>query len=271
MAERVSASKGVLTPETVERPGLVVRGLSVHRGKRWVLRDVEADVPPGAITGVLGPNGAGKSTLLMAMAGLLPFEGVVELDGRDLRGWRAFERARRLAYVPQRSGLSAPFSVASVVAQGRFPHHGPLARPRRIDREAVDRALVRADVTAIENRPFDALSGGEQRRVLIARALATEARTIVLDEPTASLDVGHALALHVLLRALADAGYAIAVVLHHLDDARERTDRAVLLDAGRVAAVGPSREVVDAERVRAIYGVELVEGSGLGFRLPESR
>jgi iron complex transport system ATP-binding protein len=251
--------------------GIVVRRLDVSRGARRVLRGVEAEVPPGAITGVLGPNGAGKSTLLMAVAGLLPFEGAIELDGRDLRGFKAFDRARRLAYVPQRSGLSAPFPVASVVGQGRFPHHGPLASPRRIDREAVERAMARADVTAIADRPFDALSGGEQRRVLIARALATEARTIVLDEPTASLDVGHALALHALLRELADEGYAIAVVLHHLDDARERTDRAVLLDAGRVAAAGPSREVVAAERVRAVYGVELVEGGGLGFRLPEVR
>lgn len=250
--------------------GLVVRGLSVWRGGRQVLDGVEAEVPPGAITGVLGPNGAGKSTLLMAMAGLLPFEGKVALDGRDLHAHRPFERARRLAYVPQRSGLSAPLPVAEVVGQGRFPHHGPLAAPSRADREAVVRAMDRADVGAIASRPFDALSGGEQRRVLLARALATEARTIVLDEPTASLDVGHALALHALLRDLADDGYAIAVVLHHLDDARLRTDRAVLLAGGRVVAAGPSREVIDRDRVLAVYGVELIEGGGLGFRLPEA-
>ncbi len=251
--------------------GLAVRELRVRRGARSVLRGIDATIPPGAITCVLGPNGAGKSTLLMAMAGLLAFEGAIDLDGRPLHAFKPFERARRLAYVPQRSGLSAPFSVAAVVGQGRFPHHGALASPRRADREAVARAMDRADVTAIAARPFDALSGGEQRRVLLARALATEARTILLDEPTASLDVGHALALHGLLRALADEGYAIAVVLHHLDDARERTDRAILLDAGRVAAAGPSRDVVDHDHVRAVYGVDLVEGGGLGFRLPEAR
>jgi iron complex transport system ATP-binding protein len=248
--------------------GFRVRGLAVRRGERLVLDGVDVDIAASSVTGILGPNGAGKSTLLMAMAGLLRYEGLIELEGRSLSQWKPPERARRLAYVPQRSGLSAPLPVRAVVAQGRYPHHGPLAAPRRSDWEAVAHAMERADVTAIAERPFDALSGGEQRRVLLARALATEARVILLDEPTASLDVGHALALHALLRTLARDGYAVAVVLHHLDDARERTDRALLLKDGRVVAFGPSLEVVAADRVRATYGVELIERGGLGFRLP---
>lgn len=247
---------------------LAAEGITVRRGDRAVLSGVDLALRARTITGILGPNGAGKSTLLMALAGLLSVaEGSIHLEGRPLKTWTARERAQRLAYVPQKTALAAPLTVREVVELGRFPHRGAFGAMAAADRRAVDRALEGAYVTHLPHRRFDALSGGEQRRVLLARALATEASTILFDEPTASLDVAHALALHRRLRELAEEGLTIAVVLHDLDDARRCTDRALLLDAGRPVAEGPSPEVVRPEHVRAVYGVELVEGGALGFRL----
>jgi iron complex transport system ATP-binding protein len=242
----------------------------VARGGREVLTDVRFEAPAGAITCVLGPNGAGKSTLLKALAGLLPHRGAVSLDGESVAGWSARERARRIAYVPQRSELTASLEVDTVVSQGRYAHTGGLGRPGAADRRAIAAAMERTDVGELAGRRFDRLSIGERRRVLLARALATEARTILLDEPTEALDVRHALELHSLLRELADDGFCLVAVLHGLDAARRRTDRATLLKAGRVVAEGPSGEVVAPEHVRAVYGVELLEGDALGFRLGAS-
>jgi iron complex transport system ATP-binding protein len=243
------------------------RALEVLRGPRRVLADVDLNAPAGSITCVIGPNGAGKSTLLYAIAGLLPYRGRIDLGGRDLRAFDPRERARALAYVPQRSLLEAPLAVETVIFQGRFAHTGALAGPSADDRRAVHAAMERTDVLSLAQRRFDRLSTGERRRVLIARALASEARTILLDEPTAALDVRHALELFVLLRALADEGFCIVVVLHALDDVRRHGDRALLLSEGTVVAEGAVRDVVDAERVRSVYGVTLIENSALAFEL----
>jgi iron complex transport system ATP-binding protein len=250
---------------------LEVRGLGVRRASRGVLEGIEMCARAGEITCVLGPNGAGKSTLLRAIVGLLDYSGTVTLGGKDLRHMHARERARLLAYVPQRSVLEAPLSVEAVVAQGRFAHTGGLRAPSEIDRRAVARAMERTDVISIAGRAFDRLSTGERRRVLVARALATEARTILLDEPTAALDVRHALELYAILRELATDGFAIAIVIHALDDARRHTDRAVLLHQGRVVADGPSIEIVSEANVREVYGVELVEDGAAGFVLGGAR
>ncbi len=248
-------------------PMLRVRGLSVRRGRRVVLRDVGFEADAGSITCVLGPNGAGKSTLLKAVAGLLPCEGERTIGGADIGAMSTHERAKAMAYVPQQSALDAPLDVATVVAQGRYAHTGGLGAPSAKDRAAVGAALARTDLSALAGRRFDRLSVGERRRVLLARALATEAKIVLLDEPTAALDVRHALELHALLRELADDGFCVLVVLHALDDARRHTDRALLIDRGALLASGPSAEVVDEERVRDVYGVELVENGALGFHL----
>lgn len=247
---------------------LRVECLTVHRGSRRVLTAVDFTARAGRVSCVLGPNGAGKSTLLRAIAGLLPYEGSIRLDERELRALDARERARAIAYVPQQSLLEAPLSVETVVAQGRYAHTGGLGAPSARDREAIARAMARADVASLAERRFDRLSTGERRRVLVARALATDARTLLLDEPTAALDVRHALELHALLRVLAADGYRVVLVLHALDDARRHTDAALLLERGAVVAEGPSAEVIAAEHVRDVYGVELVEQGALGVRLP---
>ncbi len=248
--------------------GLRLERVTVTRGARRVLTAVDFTAPAGRVSCVLGPNGAGKSTLLRAVAGLLPHQGRIALDGRRLVELSPRERARSIAYVPQQSLLEAPLTVHEVVSQGRYAHTGGLGRPSAQDRAAVQGAMARADVTTVAERRFDRLSTGERRRVLVARALATEARTLLLDEPTAALDVRHALELHHLLRELARDGYCVLVVLHALDDARRHTDRALLLDGGAVVAEGPSAQVLDADRVRAVYGVELIEHGALGLRLP---
>lgn len=244
-----------------------VRGLRVRRGRRVVLDGVDFEAPRGAISCVLGPNGAGKSTLLKAIVGLLPHDGAITLDGEPLKELPARHRATRLAYVPQRTQLTSALHVETVVGHGRYAHTGGLGRPGEGDRRAIHDAMERCDVVGLARRRFDHLSAGEARRVLLARALATEARVILLDEPTEALDVRPALELHALLRELADEGYALVVVLHGLDAARRRTDRALLLKDGAVVASGPSAEVVSPEHVRAVYGVELLEDAALGFRL----
>ena len=145
-------------------------------------------------------------------------------------------------------------------------HRPPLAGLGRADRDAIAHAMATTDVTALAGRAFTELSCGEQQRVLLARALATEATAILLDEPTASLDIAHALELGELLGELAARGQVVVVVLHDLNEARDWTHRALLLDAGRCVAAGPSRAVVAAGPIRDVYGVELHEAAALGFR-----
>ena len=249
------------TDPGTEPPMIRVRGLTVRRGGREAVRDLDLDVAPGEILGILGPNGAGKSTLLRALLGLVPSAGILEVQGRPLRDLSAVERARVLAYVPQRSQLGAALSVREVVGQGRYAHGGDAS-----DRGTAEE-LARVGLEELAERSFPTLSVGEQQRVLIARALATGARCLLLDEPTAALDVRRALETFGLLRQLADEGRAVVVVVHGLDEARRWTDRLILMREGRVEASGPPDAVVAAGPIRDVYGVELVEGGGLGFGL----
>jgi iron complex transport system ATP-binding protein len=253
-----------------EATALQVRGLSVQLGQRKVLRDVSLETRFGEITAILGPNGAGKSTLLRAICGLVEASGEVRLDGKPVWELDTFERATQLSFVPQHSQLSAAMPVYKVVAQGRYAHHRGLARLQRSDHVAIREALEESDTLELSERPFTELSFGEQKRVMIARALATGARTLLLDEPTASLDVEHALRLFALLRTLSAQGRCIVVVLHQLDEAVSFSDRAALVKAGQLVAMGPSREIISPERVRALYNVDMIVGGGLGFRLPEA-
>jgi iron complex transport system ATP-binding protein len=252
-------------------PLLSVSDLDVRRGGRLVVEGLGFTVDAGTALVLLGPNGAGKSTVLKAILGLIPYQGTVQLDGRDARELPPRQRARQVAYVPQHSALDAPLPVRDVVAQGRFPHGDgdlPFARPRRDDVLKVAAAMDRTDISALADRPFDALSYGERRRVLLARALCTEAPVLLLDEPTAALDVGHALALLKVLREVARAGTAVVLVLHQLQEAAAFADRAVLLAAGRSVRQGPAAEVIAPEPVRAVYGVDMLPHAQFACRLP---
>jgi iron complex transport system ATP-binding protein len=249
-------------------PRLTVEALTVRRGSRAVVSEVSFAAPAGALTVLLGPNGAGKSTVLKALCGLLPHEGSVRLDGRDAATLNRRARARAVAYVPQHSALEAPLPVHDVVLQGRFPHGAGLGTPTAADRAAVAAALARTDLVKLADRPFNTLSYGERRRALLGRALATGAGLLLLDEPTAALDVGHALALLQVLREVAAEGAAVVLVLHQLQEAATVAEHAVLMTDGRTVAVGPVAQVIAAAPVRAVYGVELVPDAQFACRLP---
>lgn len=251
-------------------PLLAADGVTVTRSGRELLCDFALQLDAGEVIALAGPNGAGKSTALKALAGLWPSRGAIVLRGRALTELSLRERARALAYVPQQSLLQRGLRVREVVRLGRYAHDPVWPSFRARAEPAVDSALERADLLALADRPWHELSGGEQRRVLLARALASEAPILLLDEPTASLDLGHALRLLELLRELARSGRAILLVLHDLEHARRVSDRCILLQRGRVAASGATSEVISAEPIRRVYGVELEPGAALGFRLPEA-
>jgi len=242
-------------------------GVRVERSGRPVLQDVQLRAERGRILSILGPNGAGKSTLVRALAGLLPYEGRIRHAGVELREVEPRQRAQRIAFVPQRSQLAVDLPVRAVVGHGRYAHRGSLARLSDADRARIESALETTRVTELADRPFTRLSYGEQRRVLLARALATGAETLLLDEPTASLDIAHALGLHATLRKLAGEGRCVIVVLHQLDDALRFTDDALLLHEGRGIASGPVAEVVCAEHIEPTYGVKLTRADGIAFEL----
>jgi iron complex transport system ATP-binding protein len=251
--------------------GLSVRNVTVERDKVTVLRDISFAAEYGSIIAILGPNGAGKTTLLDTIAGFHAFSGELCLDGQPLAHLGRRERAQKLAYVPQASRLDTAMRVYDVVAQGRFAHRDSLLGLRPADRGAIDNALAETDTTQFAERAFTQLSIGERRRVLIARALATGARVLLLDEPSASLDIGQALSLFALLGRLADTGHCILAVLHDLAEANRCADRALLLEHGRMVAHGPISDVVAHEPVRRVYAVEIIPQGGLGYRRAAQR
>jgi iron complex transport system ATP-binding protein len=216
------------------------------------------------VVALLGPNGAGKSTLLKTLAGLLPFSGELRLDGREASRLDRAERARLLAYVPQHSALDAALPARDVVAHGRFAHRDAWGRPGRGDDAAIDHAMELTDTRRLADRSFCRLSYGERRLVLLARALATEARVLLLD-------VAHALGLLHRLRDLASRGSLVIVALHQLNEAAQTSDRALLLAGGQLVAAGSAAEVISAEPVRRVYGVEIVPAAQFGYRRPAEK
>jgi cobalamin transport system ATP-binding protein len=235
---------------------LTVTGAGLSIAGRWLVRDASISVEPGRLLALLGPNGSGKSTLLRLLAGVwAPSAGTVTLDGAPLAHVPRRALARAVALVPQDTHIAFAFSVREIVAMGRHAHLGRFERERAADREAIAQAMARADVTAVADRDATALSGGERQRVLIARSLATEARHLLLDEPTASLDVAHALDVLALCRRLADDGHAVAVALHDLNLARRFATDAVLLRDGAVVASGPVDRVLTPALVGDVFGV----------------
>lgn len=219
------------------------------------LRDVSLEVEPGTLYAVLGPNGSGKSTLMRALLGTVPpSAGRIRLDGRALESWGRRELARAVGAVPQHEHVAFPLTVRELVAMGRYPHLGLLGPERAEDTAAVEEALDRCDARRLANRDVGTLSGGEFQRVRVARALAQTPAALVLDEPTASLDIRHEMEILRLLRTSADQGITVLLITHHLDLAARFADRLLLLACGEVAAEGSATEVLDADTLERVYG-----------------
>jgi len=244
-------------------PEIRIEGLTVELGRREVLRGIEAVFQPGRFTGIVGPNGAGKSTLVRAALGILPASrGKVTIGGRDLRTLRRREVARAVAFVPQDTHVEFAFPVEEIVAMGRYPHLDPLAREGPADREAVRWAMERLELLDLAGRAVTALSGGERQRVFIARALATSAGALLLDEPISSLDIGHRLDILAFLRELAVSGRTVAAVLHDLELALRFCDPILVLDSGRPAGRGSPAEILSSGVLEAVFGIAIERAPG---------
>ncbi|MGW5968985.1 heme ABC transporter ATP-binding protein [Streptomyces sp. NPDC055186] len=240
-------------PAAPEAGGVLARaeGLSVRLGAREVLAGVDVTVRAGEVLALVGPNGAGKSTLLSALAAdLPPTAGTVRIHGRPASDWSAPELALCRAVLPQSASLSFPFTVEEVVRMGRAPWAA--VRPEEDD-AAVAEAMAATEVAGFAARPFSALSGGERARVALARVLAQRTALLLLDEPTAALDLRHQELVLRLCRARALAGDAVVVVLHDLGLAAAYAHRVAVLRSGEVAADGPPREVFSERLLSEVY------------------
>jgi iron complex transport system ATP-binding protein len=233
-------------------------GVTVELGGRAVVDGVDLEIEAGEWLALIGPNGGGKTTLLRAIARLVPFSGTIALDGRPTTQMRRADLSRLLAVVPQEPSTPPWLTVGEYVLLGRTPHLGPLAKEGRGDYEAAARALARLDLLAYKDRLLGTLSGGEKQRVVVARALAQEARIVLLDEPTAALDIGHqqqALELLDLLRT--ESELTLVCAMHDLTLAAQYADRMVLLDGGRVVAEGAPAEILTETLIAAHYGAAI--------------
>jgi iron complex transport system ATP-binding protein len=227
-------------------------------GAHPVLEDVSLEVGRRDLVGILGPNGSGKTTLLKLLAGtLVPARGAVELDGRPIAARSRRDVARRVAYVPQETHAAFDFTVLDIVLMGRFPHLGAFALEGPDDLAIARQALAATGTADLEQRAFGTLSGGERQRVVIASALAQDPEVLLLDEPTASLDLGHQLDVWSLLRELNEARQVTMVLCtHDLNFAASLCRHLILLRGGRILAQGPTEGVLTADAIRALYGVE---------------
>lgn len=243
-----------------DAPPLLVRDYFFSFGGKAVLRGVSFELRAGELLAVTGPNGAGKTTLLKSLMRILPpGSGEIAVFGRPLRSYRQLELARRLSYVPQGDGRSLPFTVREFVRMGRYPHRRAFAAETATDRAAVTRALEQTGTAAFAARRLDTLSGGERQKVVIAAALAQEAKVLLLDEPTTFLDPGHQEEVHALLRRVClETGAAALVAGHDLNAAALTADRVLALKGGVVVFLGLPEQFMDNTVLKRVYGKSFI-------------
>ena len=241
---------------------LRIENLSVSYNSRQILHDISLTVQSGEMLALIGPNGAGKSTLIRAASGVIPFSGQVRTNGDTFHALTPIQRSRYIAVVPQAILLPPAFTVWETVLMGRTPHLGFLGQTSRADEELARRALERVHAENLSDRRVGELSGGESQRVLLARALCQSTPILLLDEPTAHLDMQYQVSLLELVQKLVrEDNLAVLVALHDLNLAARYADRVALMVAGRIKAIGTPREVLTPELISESYcwPVDVVE------------
>ena len=241
-------------------PILILKNVSFNYGDSWTLRGINLQVHRSELLGILGPNGSGKTTLLKIMDGILaPTEGEILVNGGNLSSLGRRETAKRIAMVSQENYFGFDFSVLEVVLMGRFPHLGKLQFEGERDVKVALKALDATHTRSLSGRSIHRLSGGEKQRVLIARALAQEPQLILLDEPTAFLDIKYKREIFQLISALsAERGLAVVVVTHDLDLTAQYCQRLVLLKEGEIHQVGDPAAVITPSNIRTVYDCPVV-------------
>ena len=253
---------------------LQAAGVAVRIGDKTILGGIDAAVTAGELVGLIGPNGAGKTTLLRVLANLIPpTDGTIRCDGRVLGDYSSGAFARRVAYLAQGHAAHWPLTVEKLVRLGRLPHHRGWRGPHPDDNAIVEQAMAATDVTHLRDRTVGTLSGGERVRVMLARALAVEAPTLLVDEPVAALDPYHQLQVMEVLRATAHRGTAVVAVLHDLTLAARFCDRLLLLRDGRVLVEGGPSAVLTGPNLERAFQVTTVRGrhDGQEYVVPWSR
>jgi iron complex transport system ATP-binding protein len=235
-----------------------VNSISFRYHKDWVLRDVSFSVEKGEFIGMIGPNGSGKSTLLKILCHLLsPQQGEIFFESAPLKKMNRTDIAKKVALVPQEAHLLFPFRVMEIVLMGRSPYLGHLMFERERDLEIATKAMEWTKILPFSERPIDELSGGERKRVFIARALAQEPEVILLDEPTANLDIHHQIDfLNLILTLNRERGLTIVMASHDMNIASEFSDRLILFQQGRIWKMGTPGEVITQENIERVYGCE---------------
>jgi iron complex transport system ATP-binding protein len=243
---------------------LRANNISLKFSDTTVLDDVSIGFEKGNIIGLIGPNGAGKSTLLRVLAQLQkPDVGTIEIDGVNATKIASNNFAKKVTYLPQTGVCHWPLTVERLVALGRYPHQDS-QQLSELDMQAVEQAIVETDIEHLIGRSVNTLSGGERARVMLARALATQADILLADEPIVALDPRHQIDVMVLLKALAQKGKTVVVVLHELHLAMRYCDRLVLLDNGQKVSEGLAKGVLSADNLQTVYGVDAIYGEHEG-------
>lgn len=243
----------------MKKPIIQIRDISAHYGETLALDNISLDVREGEIVGLVGPNGAGKSTLIKVLSGVLkPSGGEVYIDNQPITSLSPAARARRIAVVPQARQLGGAFSVYQAVLLGRTAYLGFLGQPDEKDLRILEWAMKETAVDTLADRKLAEISGGEQQRVLLARALAQDARALLLDEPTNHLDLKYQVSLLQLLRELVQKEkLSVLMAMHDLNQISGIVDRAALLVDGKLMAIGKTEEVLTPENIRAAYQTEV--------------
>lgn len=250
---------------------LAAEDVSVALNGVRLLNGLSGSARAGRLTGLIGPNGAGKTTLLRALLRLQAVDtGRILWGGEDITAKRPHQLSHVFAYLAQAQTVHWPLTVEALAALGRRPAYTPFARLTEVDQAAIDRAIAQTSLEAMRHRAITSLSGGERARALLARVLTSDAPVVLADEPVAALDPYHQLNILDILKALAAAGRVVVIVLHDLSLARRYCDDVILMHAGRVAAQGPSAEVLTAETLEPVYRVRLDLGE-TGAVLPLAR